>query len=112
MKVQRSRTNPRIEVRVSPIHGRGLFARRRIRADAYIGTFEGVRTQQDGEHVLWVLDEEEGEYGIRGTNEFRFLNHARVPNAEFEGEHLYALRNIQPGAEITIHYGADWEDVG
>lgn len=103
--------NPRIVVGRSPIHGRGVFARRRLRPGAWIGTFEGERTTRDGEHVLWVQTEDGGEFGLRGRNELRFLNHSREPNAEFEGAELYAIRNIQPGVEITFHYGDAWEDV-
>jgi hypothetical protein len=39
------------------------------------------------------------------------LNHTKRPNAEFEGADLFALRNIQPGQEILIHYGEAWEGV-
>lgn len=95
----------------SPVHGRGLFARRRYRRGAFIGRFEGTRTDRDGEHVLWVLDDDGSHYGLRGRNALRFLNHSRRPNAEFRGALLYALRNIEPGHEIFIHYGDDWEDV-
>jgi hypothetical protein len=93
----------------SPVHGRGLFARVRFRPGAYIGTFEGVPTRRDGEHVLWVLEDDGRSSAIRGRNELRFLNHAKRPNAEFEGANLFAVRNIQPGHEILIHYGEAWE---
>jgi SET domain-containing protein len=102
----------RVAVGASPVHGRGLFARQRFRPDAFIGRFEGTPTTRDGEHVLWVLDEHGRHRGVRGRNALRFLNHSRRPNAEFRGDELYALRNIQPGREIFIHYGDDWEDLG
>ena len=101
----------RIEVRTSPIHGRGVFARRRIRKEAYIGTFEGRETEEDGMHVLWVIDEDGHEVGIEGRNALRFLNHSRRPNAEFRGADLHAIRNIQPEQEITFDYGEAWEDI-
>ena len=101
----------RVEVRRSAIHGRGLFARRRFRPGAWIGTFEGRVTRVDGTHVLWVQQEDGREVGILGRNALRYLNHSASPNAEFLGADLHALRNIQPGAEITFHYGAEWEDV-
>ena len=93
----------------SPIHGRGLFARRRIRRGEQIGTFRGTRTQTDGPHVLWVWREDGRVEGIRGGNALRYLNHDSRPNAEFEGADLYAVRDIPKDAEITIHYGEDWE---
>ena len=103
----------RVEVRVSPIHGRGVFALRRLRAGGHIATFEGRPTQRDGIHVLWISEDDDGdrEIGIEGRNELRYLNHSVNPNAEFLGLELYATRNIQPGHEVTIHYGEAWEDV-
>jgi SET domain-containing protein len=101
----------RAVVKESSVHGRGLFATRRLRKEAFIATFEGTLTTRDGTHVLWVLAEDGSEYGIRGENELRFLNHSSRPNAEFRGADLYAVRNIQPGDEIKIHYGDDWDDV-
>ena len=101
----------RVRAQGSPIHGRGLFAQRRFRKDAYIATFEGRETTEDGTHVLWIVDEDGSEVGIEGQNELRFLNHSLEPNAEFRGPDLHALRNIQPGREITFHYGDAWEGI-
>jgi hypothetical protein len=99
----------RVEIGTSPIHGRGLFASKRIRPGAYVATFEGDITQQNGMHVLWALDEDGNEVGIEGRNALRFLNHSRNPNTEFIGCDLHAVRNIQSGTELTIHYGEQWE---
>ncbi len=101
----------RVRVGSSPIHGRGLYARKRIQPGSYIATFEGVETKKDGMHVLWGIDEDGQEQGVEGRNALRFLNHSRNPNAEFVGFDLHALRNIQPGAELTIHYGEAWEEI-
>lgn len=98
----------RIEVRQSAIHGRGIFARKRLRANRQIGRFEGDPTSHDGSHVLWLAAEDGSEIGIRGRNELRFLNHGNPPNAEFRDVDLYALHAIEPGAELLIDYGADW----
>lgn len=101
----------RIRVATSPIHGRGLFACKRIRPGAYIATFEGDVTTENGMHVLWTRDEDDNEIGIEGRNALRFLNHSQRPNAEFIGADLHAVRNIEPGTELTIDYGADWDHV-
>lgn len=97
-----------VEIKESPIHGKGIFARRRIRRGAWIGRFEGDSTRVDGTYVLWLIDEEGRETGIRGRNALRFLNHGRPENAEFVDADLFAVRNIQPGAEILIDYGEAW----
>jgi SET domain-containing protein len=101
----------RVKVGRSPLHGRGLFANKRIRKDAYIATFLGDVTTEDGMHVLWALDENDNEVGIRGRNDLRFLNHSRNPNAEFIGTELHATRNIEAESELLIDYGNDWVDI-
>ena len=98
-------------VRRSPIHGRGLFAANKIPKGAYLGTYEGVVTNRDGCYVLWVENEShDGVYGVRGQNSMRFVNHAALPNAEFDAEALHALRPIKPDEEITVDYGPDWAE--
>ena len=101
----------RVRVATSPIHGRGVFARGSIHRGALIGDFVGRETKRNGTHVLWVLEDDGRQVGIRGENELRYLNHSSFPNAEFRGASLYALRNIQPGWEITFDYGDDGDDV-
>ena len=101
----------RIRAATSERHGRGVFARRRFQPGARIGRFEGRPTKRDGTHVLWLFDDDGNAEGLRVTNALRFLNHSSNPNAEIDGLDLYALRNIQPGAEILIHYGNDWNDI-
>ena len=93
---------------MSAIHGRGLFARCNISRGTLIGTYEGRRTKTDGKYVLWMEDDEVGEYGIDGKNETRYVNHSGRPNAVFEGPSLLAIRKITAGEEITHHYGDDW----
>jgi len=100
----------RVVVRSSEIHGRGVFAAQRLRPGAHIGSFRGRPTRKDGTHVLWLIDDDGSEEGIRVTNELRYLNHSADPNAELDGLELLALRNIQPGCEVTIDYGEAWRD--
>ena len=96
----------------SSIHGKGVFAGRDFVEGDLIGVFEGEETGEDGEHVLWIDDEESGRiYGLRGTNDLRFVNHSSRPNAEFDGERLIALSAIHTDEEITFHYGDAWNDV-
>ena len=91
----------------SPIHGKGLFARERLRRGSYIGTYLGPAAQRNGSHVLWV-EAEEGWIGRRGFKRLRYVNHSAAPNAEFDGFDLYALRTIAADEEITIDY--HWDD--
>jgi SET domain-containing protein len=102
---------PDIEVRVSPIHGRGLFATRAFEPGELIGTYEGPRATENGTYVLWVEDVDGSFYGVHGENELRYLNHSSKPNADFDDELLYAAQRINLGDEICFHYGEDWEDI-
>jgi hypothetical protein len=95
----------RVEVRQSRIHGKGIFARKRLREGQRIGRFEGETTTRNGTYVLWLIDENGIDVGIRGRNALRFLNHGRPANAEFQDDELYVIRNVQPGAELLIDYG-------
>ena len=105
-------TDRLIEVRPSPIHGHGLFAASPIPADTFLGCYDGPLVYDeadDGEHVLWILEDDGSGYGIDGKNELRYVNHSRQANAVFYEEELYTLRDIEPGEEITHDYGEDWD---
>lgn len=96
----------------SPVHGRGLFARCDIKAGTWIGHYDGPETRENGMHVLWVEADagaEEEWIGYDGSNELRFLNHARQPTGEMDGLDLYAARDISAGEEITIDYGDEFD---
>lgn len=100
------------EVKPSKIHGLGLFANTKISKGTVLGQLVGEPTQQDGDYVLWLDDEQ----GLEVTNDLRFINHAPTPNAAyFDDLTVGTLRDIEPGEEITHNYGGnehvEWEDV-
>ena len=102
-------SNEQVYIAASPIHGRGLFAARRLPGGRLIGIYQGPQVVEDGPHVLWIEDEPGGGWtGYDGVNEMRFMNHSREPNPEMDGLYCYALRDIPADTEITIDYG--WED--
>lgn len=108
---RRGKLSSLVEVRRSPIHGRGVFARKRIQQGQWIGRYLSRRTDRDGRYVLWLFDEDDSQgAGYDGYGRLKFLNHHAEPNSEFDGLELYALRAIEPGEEITIHYGDEWTD--
>lgn len=112
----------RVYVAESGIHGRGLFAKRALRAGEYIGRYEGESTDEDGMHVLWLWDEQSEQWtGVDGQNALRFLNHSDTPNADWghpdedPSEHggsldLYALSDIAADEEITFDYAWDEDE--
>lgn len=98
-------SDSRVYVDDSPIHGKGLFAKDFIPADTVIGIVQGEPTKTDGEHVLWVDDEN----GFLVQCDLRFINHSDTPNAAYYDDlEVCAMRDIEPGEEITHNYGEDW----
>ena len=91
----------------SPIHGKGLFAKSFIPEGTVIGVVQGEPARADGPHVLWVDDEN----GFHVLCDLRFINHSKNPNAcYYDDLEVCALRDIQPGEEITHNYGDDWQE--
>ena len=85
----------------SPIHGKGLFARRHIKAGEIIGIIDGIPASSNGEHVLWL----DGENGLLVKCDLRFINHSDKPNAVYyDNLEVCALTDIEPGEEITHNY--------
>jgi SET domain-containing protein len=90
-----------IYVADSQIHGKGQFARKYIGAGELIGVLDGVPTSTDGEHVLWIDDEN----GFHVRCDLRYINHSDEPNAAyFNTLEVWALTDIAPGEEITHDY--------
>ncbi len=101
-KIQQRSNNPLVSVSSSAIHGKGLFAKKSIRAGQLIGIAQGQHTQTDGPHVLWLSDEQ----GFEVRCYLRYINHDDQPNAAYyETREVCALRDIAPGEEITHNYG-------
>lgn len=101
--------HPLVYVKESLIHGKGLFAKTSIKEGEIIGEIEGKPAKKDGPYVLWI--DEENYKGIKVKNIFKFINHDDQPNAcYYDDLTVVALRDIEPGEEITHHYGESWEE--
>ena len=106
----------------STIHGWGGFARTRIpsgtRVLEYLGEridkAESLRRCEQNNTCIFALDEAHDLDGQVTWNPARLLNHSCAPNCEAlrEEGHIWirALRDIEPGEEITFNYGYDLED--
>jgi uncharacterized protein len=112
---------PLIEVRPSPLHGRGVFALRRIAKGARVLEYLGERishaeadrryedrARSDNHTFLFIVDARTVIDAGVGGNEARFVNHACEPNCESVIEKgrvfIDALRTIEPGEELTYDY--------
>jgi len=111
----------RIAVRNSPIHGRGVFALRRIPRGTRIIEYKGKlitdkeadrrysRVQAHSPHtMLFSVDDGLVIDATRKGNSARWINHSCAPNCEIEEEHhrifIEARRDIVAGEELTYDY--------
>ena len=112
---------PMFEVRNSKIHGRGVFAKRRIRKGTtvieYLGdiiTNDEADTRyedkdpRDNHTFLFTIDSKRViDAGVNG-NEARFINHGCDPNCQSTGLRkriwIEAIKTIQPGEELKYDY--------
>lgn len=99
--------NDLIYVDESPVHGRGLFARRNIRKGTELGQCKVKKAKGDGPYVLDIDDTGER---YRVLCHLRYINHGRKPNvAYYDDLSVVALKNIKAGEELLHHYGDEWE---
>ena len=119
------------EIRQSPIHGRGVFASRKIRKGTRIIEYIGEKvdkeesnrrglalfeeSQDSGGASVYIFDLNE-KWDLDGNkpyNNARLINHSCEPNCEMvnEDDHLwlFALQEIRQGEEIAFDYGYDIE---
>jgi len=97
--------------------GLGLFATHTIAAGRRIIRYVGpVLTSEEVERrtgrYFFSIDEEYAIDGSARTNLARYVNHSCKPNAEalVEGKRIWiwSKRPIEPGEQITIHYGEEY----
>ena len=108
---------PWLEVRPSPIAGRGLFTTKACRAGERLLIIAGEvidedecdrREVEENNCVIYVLDDDHYIDPV-GSLKCRSLNHSCQPNSEPFGRDsatlwLTALRDIAAGEELTIDY--------
>jgi SET domain-containing protein len=109
-------------VKNSAIHGRGVFACRKIRTGTLILEYLGERisyeqaceeaaARDDESNHTFLFSLEDGNVieGGRNGNDARWINHCCEPNCEAREEEgrifIYALRDISRGEELNYDYG-------
>ena len=114
-------------VKESPVHGKGVFAKRKIQAGSRIIEYKGERiswpeairrAEEKGAPVnhTFYFSLHDGRVidGGSSGNAARLINHACEPNCEaIEHEdgrvYIYALRPIERGEELSYNYALIYE---
>ena len=121
-----TKAEPMFEARRSRIHGRGVYAIRRIRKGTRVIEYIGERISHevaddrydekgsdDGHTFLFVVDDDTCIDAGVGGNAARFINHSCHANCEtiIEDKRVFidAIRTIQPGDELGYDYQLTWE---
>jgi uncharacterized protein len=120
-KSTKPKLGPMFRVRNSAVHGRGVFALRKIRKGTTIMEYLGdiiTHEQADERYVdkdprdnhtfLFTVDSKHViDAGVNG-NEARFINHGCDPNCQSTGLRkriwIEAIRTIRPGEELNYDY--------
>jgi len=109
---KKSWINPKIEIRNSPIGGRGMFALEKIDVGEDILTFggdyidkQGVLKEKAQGKLVMQWDEDLFTAEERGDDDTYFLNHSCNGNTWMKDAFtLTARRDILPGEEVTADY--------
>jgi len=120
--------SPLFEVHESPVHGRGVFAARKIEAGERIIEYTGEivdwdeccrRTEEKGGPIghtfFFSLNNGLLIDGGAGGNEARYINHYCEPNCEAEEDEdarvfICALQDIEAGEELNYNYGLIYDE--
>lgn len=126
MPTQKRGPAPLYKVRQSRIHGRGVFAARKIRKGTRVIEYLGERVshaeadrryedkaRDDNHTFLFVVDRRTViDAGVDG-NEARWINHSCDPNCESQITRgrvwIVSLRKIKAGEELTYDYYYDYD---
>jgi len=112
----------RIQVRLSPVHGKGVFALTKIPKGEAIIEYKGElitwkqaqrrhpHDPDDPHHTFYFhIDDKRVIDAAVGGNAARWINHACKPNCEadeIDGRiFIKALRKLRPGDELCYDYG-------
>ncbi len=112
---------PGLEIRPSPIDGRGCFAAVAFKQGRKIVEYAGERISRrevarrlknkrrihiSNINSYWAID------GSRGGNGSQFINHSCEPNCQARIVHghllFFALRDIEAGEELLLDYGESY----
>jgi SET domain-containing protein len=122
-KAKTATRSPKIAVRDSPIHGRGVYAARDIRVGERIVEYTGEiiswkeadrrpPSDPDDPHHTFLFSLDDGKRVIDanvGGNAARWINHSCAPNCETEETDsgrvfIEAMRDIRRGEELHYDY--------
>ncbi|MBN1532459.1 MAG: SET domain-containing protein-lysine N-methyltransferase [Spirochaetes bacterium] len=116
MSIKKDWRSPKIDIRTSPVEGRGMFANSLITPGEKVVVWDGEYTDEVGaieargkNMLVMQWDDDLYSYEVSGTDDGYFINHSCDPNVWMIDAHtLVARRDIKTGEELMADY-ALWE---
>ncbi len=116
-----------VEVRNSPIHGRGIYAAQAIKSGTRVYEYLGERIshaeadrrfwnkrEDDGHTFLFVVNRKTVIDGTHQGNDARYINHRCDANCETITEDnrifIEAIRDLKAGEELGYDYQLTWSE--
>ncbi len=91
-------------VKTSPIHGKGLFAKKALKKGTVLGICKTKPSKKEG---LYTLSFEDKQLDV--TCDLKYINHAKNANAIYWDDlSVEVIRPIKKDQEIFHDYGEDW----
>ena len=109
-----------LELKISPIHGLGIFATKDIAANEFLGDYVGeamtkavfkARYGNDIRYTYWTTHNFPNTlvYSAKEKRNFiTYINEHKNPNAFMKKRKLYAKYDIRAGDEVFIRYNASY----
>lgn len=96
----------KLEVKTSPLHGKGLFAKERIKKGTVLGVCETKPSKKIGMYTLWLDDDSR----VDVTCKLKYINHSKKANVKYYDDlSVEAIKTLKPGDELLHDYGDDWD---
>lgn len=91
-------------VKDSPIHGKGLFAKKALKKGTVLGVCQTKKTRKTGLYTLSFDD-----YQLDVSCDLKYINHAKKPNAIYWDDlSVEVIKPIKKDQEIFHDYGEEW----
>ncbi len=118
MSIKQDWKSPKVDIKDSPIGGKGIFANSNIKRGEKIIVWGGNYTDAVGAQkakekgmLVFQWDDDLYSYEDRGKDDGYYINHSCNPNLWMTDAYtLTAMRDINAGEEITIDYALFEED--
>lgn len=106
-----------LELKQSPVHGYGIFAKEDIKSNKTLGDYIGVRytlkefKEKYGDNTQYCYVARRYNYVLCAKEErnwITYINESKDPSCRIHAHKLKTLREIKKGEELFLKYPPSW----